>query len=159
MSFCQPQKRSPSGQTRRTAAWWRSVQGGAHTARAHNRQSPGRSGSRPDWHLLGLAAPYRFGGGYTFEVANPRFPGEDFIRKGIADLANGTESVEALLVSIGAPRLKRIGLKLPRTTPSAEQRLYELLAQSDVDSAHSRYNALVRRLVSFERAAECAARR
>ncbi|HVT56871.1 MAG TPA: hypothetical protein VHR45_00585 [Thermoanaerobaculia bacterium] len=31
-------------------------------------------------------------------------------------------------------------------------------ARSDPDSAHSRYNALIRRLVSFERAAECAAR-
>ncbi len=83
-------------------------------------------------------------------------PGEDLIRKGIADLANATESAEALLVSIGAPRLKRIGLTVPRTIPSAELRLYELLAQNDVDSAHSRYNALVRRVVSFERAAECA---
>lgn len=83
-------------------------------------------------------------------------PGEDLICKGIADLANGTESVEALLVSIGAPRLKRIGLKLPRRIASAELRLYELLARNDADSAHSRYNALVRRLVSFERAAECA---
>jgi hypothetical protein len=38
----------------------------------------------------------------------------------------------------------------------AEHRLYALLAAEDSDSAHSRYNALVRRLVSFERAAECA---
>lgn len=85
-----------------------------------------------------------------------RTPGEDLIRKGIADLTTGTESVEALLVSIGAPRLKRIGLTVPPTIPSPERRLYELLAESGVDSAHSRYNPLVRRLVSFERAAECA---
>lgn len=31
------------------------------------------------------------------------------------------------------------------------------LAEHDCDSAHSRYNALIRRLVSFERAAECVA--
>ena len=31
-----------------------------------------------------------------------------------------------------------------------------VLHDEDPDSAHSRYNALVRRLVSFERAAECA---
>lgn len=31
-----------------------------------------------------------------------------------------------------------------------------MLSRTDPDSAHSRYNALVRRLVSFERAAECA---
>ena len=36
--------------------------------------------------------------------------------------------------------------------------LYELLAQEDPDSAHSRYNALIRKLVSFERAAECVSR-
>jgi hypothetical protein len=39
--------------------------------------------------------------------------------------------------------------------PTPEHRLYERLAESDPDSAHSRYNALVRRLVSFESAAEC----
>ena len=36
-----------------------------------------------------------------------------------------------------------------------EEGLYDLLASSGSDSAHSRYNALVRKLVSFERAAEC----
>ncbi len=34
---------------------------------------------------------------------------------------------------------------------SPEHRLYELLAVNESDSAHSRYNALIRRLVSFER--------
>jgi hypothetical protein len=81
-------------------------------------------------------------------------PGAELVEKGIADLAKGIESVEALLVSIGAPRLRRIGLDVPRTLPSPEHRLYELLARSESDSAHSRYNALLRRLVSFERAAE-----
>jgi len=66
------------------------------------------------------------------------------------------ESVPALLVSIGAPRLRRLGFRIPRTIPEPEHRLYELLAREDPESAHSRYNALVRRLVSFERAAECA---
>jgi hypothetical protein len=31
-----------------------------------------------------------------------------------------------------------------------------MLSDGDSDSAYSRYNALIRRLVSFERAAECA---
>jgi hypothetical protein len=39
-----------------------------------------------------------------------------------------------------------------------EHRLYALLAVTNADSAHSRYNALVRRLVSFERALACAGR-
>jgi hypothetical protein len=34
-----------------------------------------------------------------------------------------------------------------------EHRLYQLLAAAHGDAAHSRYNALLRRLVSFERAA------
>jgi hypothetical protein len=84
-------------------------------------------------------------------------PGGDLISKGLADLAAGTESEEALLVSIGAPRLRRSGLDVAEPYPDAERRLYELLARSNPNAAHSRYNALVRRLVAFERALECAA--
>jgi len=85
-------------------------------------------------------------------------PGADLVNEGLADLARGVESVPALLVSIGAPRLRRIGLEIPKTFPSPEKRLYALLETTGPDSAHSRYNALIRRLVSYERAAECAAR-
>lgn len=86
----------------------------------------------------------------------PLFPGIDLIEQGVADLARGIESVPALLVSIGAPRLTRIGVQVSRPRPDAEHRLFELLRQEDSDAAHSRYNALIRRLVSFERAVECA---
>ena len=83
-------------------------------------------------------------------------PGEDLIEAGIEDLRAGRETVAALLVAIGAPRLRRIGLHLPANLPATpEHRLYDLLAQDDEDSAHSRYNSLIRRLVSYERAAEC----
>ena len=83
-------------------------------------------------------------------------PGGDLIEKGLTDLRAGRETVEALLVAIGAPRLRRIGLSLPDKLPNnPEHRLYHLLSKDDSDSAHSRYNALVRRLVSYERAAEC----
>jgi hypothetical protein len=91
-------------------------------------------------------------------VTDPVFPGEDLIDRGIADLERGRDSIEALLVSIGAPRLRRIGFEVPQTIASPETTLYERLAESDPDSAHSRYNALIRRLVSFERAAECVVR-
>lgn len=84
------------------------------------------------------------------------FPGAELVQKGIDDLGRGVESVEALLVSIGATRLAGIGFRVPTPIPSPEHRLYQLLAADDADAAHSRYNALVRRLVSFERAAECA---
>jgi len=79
------------------------------------------------------------------------------VEKGIQDLREGVVSREALLVSIGAPRLRSAGLPLPAATlPDPEHALYALLADEDSDSAHSRYNALIRRLVSFERAYECA---
>lgn len=83
-------------------------------------------------------------------------PGHDLVAAGIADLERGVESVPALLASIGAPRLETLGVSLPRVLPDAEHRLYELLRRDDPDAAHSRYNALVRRLVSFERALACA---
>ena len=83
-------------------------------------------------------------------------PGQDLVDRGLADLAAGVVSVESLLVSAGAPRLRAIGIDVTAALPDPERRLYELLAESDPDAAHGRYNALIRRLVSFERAAECA---
>jgi hypothetical protein len=80
-------------------------------------------------------------------------PGEELVHRGLRDLERGIESPESLLVSIGAPRLRRLGLPVPQTFLSPEHRLYELLRSEHGDAAHSRYNALVRRLVSFERAA------
>lgn len=82
-------------------------------------------------------------------------PGANLIHAGIKDLADGIESVPALLVSIGAARLRRLGFDLPQVIRSPERRLYELLRAANPEAAHSRYNALIRRLVSFERAAEC----
>jgi hypothetical protein len=85
------------------------------------------------------------------------FPGGDLVRQGLDDLTRGRESEAALLVLIGAPRLRRLGLNVREIEGEpAEHKLYELLSVSDPDSAHSRYNALIRRLVSFERAIECA---
>jgi hypothetical protein len=83
-------------------------------------------------------------------------PGGDLVRQGLDDLARGAETVPALLVSIGAPRLRRAGVPVPETVfPDAERRLYVLLAHDDSDSAHSRYNAWLGRLVGFENAVEC----
>ena len=90
---------------------------------------------------------------------NHALPGEDLIEEGVKDLREQRESIAALLVAIGAPRLRHLGIELPDTLPdNPEHRLYDLLAKDDSDSAHSRYNALIRRLVSYERAAECVSR-
>ncbi|HEY3039243.1 MAG TPA: hypothetical protein VGJ66_10930 [Pyrinomonadaceae bacterium] len=87
---------------------------------------------------------------------NAALPGEDLIEAGVRDLNGGRETIAALLVAIGSPRLRRLGLRLPEQLPqNPEHRLYDLLARDDPDSAHSRYNAFIRRLVSYERAAEC----
>ena len=83
-------------------------------------------------------------------------PGAELVEAGLRDLERGIESREALLVSIGAPRLARLGFDVSAAFDSPEKRLYESLRAEDPDAAHSRYNELVRRLVSFERAAECA---
>lgn len=84
-----------------------------------------------------------------------RFPGGTFIQQGLEDLAAGRETEGSLLVLVGSPRLHRLGLPVPKESPGAEHRLYALLSRSNPDNAHSRYNALIRMLVSFERAAEC----
>lgn len=86
-------------------------------------------------------------------------PGGELVEAGLADLAREVESVAALLVAIGAPRLRELGVPVPeRSVAGPEHRLYALLAATDADSAHSRYNALLSRLVSFERALACAGR-
>jgi len=84
-------------------------------------------------------------------------PGGDLVREGLEDLRNGRETAPALLVAIGAPRLRRLGVVVPESVEDPEHRLYALLVRTEGDAAHSRFNALVRRLVSFERAAESAA--
>ncbi|MGH2630806.1 MAG: hypothetical protein ACRDHI_09650 [Actinomycetota bacterium] len=88
--------------------------------------------------------------------ASVALPGDEFVRKGLEDLQRGDETVESLLVSIGAVRLVRLGFRVGHPIASPEHRLYALLAADAPDDAHARYNALIRRLVSFERAAECA---
>jgi hypothetical protein len=86
-----------------------------------------------------------------------RLPGGALIRQGLEDLASGQETDAAFLVLVGAPRLRRLGIDILDVRRSAvEHQLYERLARVDPDSAHSRCNALIRALVSFERAAECA---
>ena len=80
-------------------------------------------------------------------------PGADLIREAISDLSAGVLSACALLVGIGAPRLRALGLAVPEGPPQAEHRLYLSLARDNPDGAHAQYNALIRRHVSFERAA------
>lgn len=85
-------------------------------------------------------------------------PGADLIQKGIHDLRDGRLTVESLLVSIGAQRIRESGVDVPPALSTPEERLYAMVAEREGDGAHSQYNALIRRLISFEQALECASR-
>jgi hypothetical protein len=82
-------------------------------------------------------------------------PGGDLVAEGLRDLAAGRHTIASLLVEIGAPKLRQLGVAVPPGPDRPEHRLYAFLARESPDSAHARYNALVRRLVSFERALAC----
>ncbi|HUB36342.1 MAG TPA: hypothetical protein VL972_05915 [Solirubrobacteraceae bacterium] len=85
-------------------------------------------------------------------------PGHELVSQGLADLREGRESEASLLVSMAAPRLRALGFEIPDgEAHRPSHRLYELLSREP--GAHSRYNALVRRMVSFARAAESASAR
>lgn len=82
-------------------------------------------------------------------------PGAELVERGIADLSAGKETVEGLLVAIARTRLRRVGVNVPAgEIPDAEIALYRALGREDPDTAYSRYNSLLRRLVSFSRALE-----
>lgn len=87
-------------------------------------------------------------GATSFE--NIGLPGGEAIDSGLAALAAGEESIESLLVSLAAPRLKREGVPLPRELfPNAEVRLYRLLERTGGELAHARYLAYLRQATSF----------
>ena len=83
-------------------------------------------------------------------------PGEELVEQGLADLAAGRLTDFALLVLIAAPRLKRLGIQVPDHAQSRpyEHDLYARLDQRLGKAAHSYYNSLIRRIVSYERALE-----
>jgi hypothetical protein len=99
----------------------------------------------------------RFRGPRALSVAvDSRLPGADLVRKGLADLSAGRESVESLLLQAAPERLSDVGIVIvgPIGHPPPTDRLYErLVNEVGVSAAHSRYNALRRRLVSFLNAA------
>ena len=78
------------------------------------------------------------------------FPGGRAVDAGLAALAAGEESIESLMVSLAAPRLRREGVPLPHDVmANADVRLYRLLEQTSADLAHARYLACLREVASF----------
>jgi hypothetical protein len=88
-------------------------------------------------------------------------PGAALVLEGMRDVLDARLSVPALVVSIARHRLVRAGL-LPDGAPvistEPERELYRLLRAEDGD-AYSRYNALIRELVSFFSALAARSRR
>jgi hypothetical protein len=89
-------------------------------------------------------------------ILTTHLPGHELVGQGLADLVDGRESEAALLVAMAAPRLRALGFDVPEGSGGEmpSHRLYELISAESGRGAHSRYNALVARMVSFARAAE-----
>lgn len=89
------------------------------------------------------------------------FPFGDTIQEGLRDLeryGERAETIPALIVSIGAPKLSFLGIQVPATVSRPERKLYDCIEKNYPDrNPHSFYNSLIRRLVSFEHA--CAVHR
>jgi hypothetical protein len=74
--------------------------------------------------------------------------------EGLYDYQNGRHSIPACLVRMAMPRLRRAGIisAAPLYDAGAELELYQLVSSSDDPRSYSRYNSLVRELISFEHA-------
>lgn len=88
-----------------------------------------------------------------------KLPGAEIVLPGLADLESGRRTINASAVQAAAPRLRRAGLDIPFTASAAgdvpaAHALYEQLSEELGDAAHSRYNAILSRVVSFAGAAE-----
>ncbi len=83
-----------------------------------------------------------------------RLPGGKLIEEGIADFQSARHTVAGYLIHIARSRLTRAGLIEKNdvaTLANPELALYRLLRKEGGD-AYSRYNSLLRELVSFENA-------
>ena len=90
----------------------------------------------------------------SFEIDD--LPGAELLREALHDSGAGSVTISSCLLSIAKPRLERAGLPSPAAAggiPEAELTLYRLLMAEGGD-AFGRYQALLRRLVSFEQALE-----
>ena len=90
------------------------------------------------------------------DQSHPMLPGEELVQEGLADLAHDRITDLSLLVLIAAPRLKRLGIEIPDRPHSKpyEHELYDRLEERLGAGAHSYYNSLIRRIVSYARGLE-----
>ena len=83
-------------------------------------------------------------------------PGNELVEAGLADLLKNRVTDCSLLVLIAAPRLRRLGIEIPSQVPAQpfEHQLYARLEERLGAAAHSHYNSLIRRIVSYAHALE-----
>jgi len=83
-------------------------------------------------------------------------PGHDLVKQGTLDLSENRVTDLSLLMLIAGPRLRRLGIQVPDRPSSRpfEHQLYERLEHRLGPAAHSYYNSLIRRIVSYSRALE-----
>lgn len=92
---------------------------------------------------------HRFGASSFEELG---LPGGEMVDVGLSDLAHVRETVESLLVSLAAPRLRREGVPVGEVLKDPEDRLYELLCETSGDLAAFRYRAHLDEMTSFANA-------
>ena len=119
----------------------------------------GKGAGAPRWKRL-PSLP-RFATANTFSPMNPTelepsLPGEELVEAGLADLAQDRVTDCSLLVLIAAPRLRGLGIEIPVRTAQTphEHQLYTRIEERLGAAAHSHYNSLIRRIVSYARALE-----
>lgn len=95
----------------------------------------------------------RFGASRFTELG---LPGGELVDQGLADLAEDRATLESLLVSLAAPRLRREGVPVTSCLNDPEDRLYQLLSESEGDLAHPRYQAYLGQMLSFAEACHLA---
>ena len=108
---------------------------------AESRKIVARKAAIQRWIRVRFGSP-------SFEALG--LPGGQAVDLGLASLAAGEETMESLMVSLAAPRLRKEGVPLPRVVfADADMRLYRLIERTDGDLAHTRYLARLRQLSSF----------
>ena len=90
------------------------------------------------------------------EKSEALLPGEDLVRQGLTDLGKGILSESSLLILVAGPRLRGLGVEVPEWSLNEpyEHALYSLLEERLGTGAHSYYNSLIRRIVSYAHALE-----
>ena len=80
------------------------------------------------------------------------YPGGDLVARGLDDLERGRLTEDALLATVAAPRLRRLGLTVPPMIDPPvfpEHALFERIEGRLERGAHAAYNALLGRMTSF----------